>query len=347
MGIILISGLIIGILIERVIYPYLNKGAKTKRLTNLSIVLKSLQGETLIWTMVVSIYSLVFFIPNHLITDYIRSIINDILLVILVLSISWFMGNATIQFIEYYTRKGVLPKTSIFDNLARIVIVTLAIVAILNIFNISVSPILAALGVGGLAIALALQPTLANLFSGITILSARQISPGDYVSLAGGEEGYVNDVNWRNTTIRSLDNTMVIIPNSVLDSLIVTNYSLPITEMNLRIPVGVSYDSDLLKVEEVTIAVAKEVMQQIPGGVPNFEPFIRFTEFGDSSVNFMATLRIRSFADIRLVRHEFIKRLHTRFNRESIDIPFPIRTVYLKPDNSDKEIPVTAKDEYI
>jgi len=323
MGIILISGLIIGILIERVIYPYLNKGAKTKRLTNLSIVLKSLQGETLIWTMVVSIYSLVFFIPNHLITDYIRSIINDILLVILVLSISWFMGNATIQFIEYYTRKGVLPKTSIFDNL------------------------LAALGVGGLAIALALQPTLANLFSGITILSARQISPGDYVSLAGGEEGYVNDVNWRNTTIRSLDNTMVIIPNSVLDSLIVTNYSLPITEMNLRIPVGVSYDSDLLKVEEVTIAVAKEVMQQIPGGVPNFEPFIRFTEFGDSSVNFMATLRIRSFADIRLVRHEFIKRLHTRFNRESIDIPFPIRTVYLKPDNSDKEIPVTAKDEYI
>jgi len=347
LGLFLAIGLIIGLLLERVIYPYLNKGAKSKRLINFRIILRALQGETILWTIIVSIYALVAYTPTDIVQDQIKDRVYQVLLVILVLSFAWFLGSSSLQLIEYYIRKGSLPKTTIFDNLTRLIIAMLAILAILRIFDISVSPILAALGVGGLAIALALQPTLANLFSGIAILSARQISPGDYVSLASGEEGFVSDVNWRNTTIKALNDSMVIIPNSTLDTLIVTNYSLPITEMNLRIPVGVAYDSDLNQVEQIAIEVARNVLHEVEGGVANFDPFIRFEEFGESSINFMVTLRIKSFADIRLVRHEFIKRLHTRFNMKSINIPFPIRTVYIKEDGSTKQIPVTAKDEFI
>ena len=91
-----------------------------------------------------------------------------------------------------------------------------------------------------------------------------------------------------------------------------------------------SYDSDLAPVEAVTIAVGKEVMADAKGGVPEFEPFIRYNAFGDSSINFTVILRGREVVDQHLIRHEFIKRLHNRYRAEGIEIPFPQRTVHLR-----------------
>jgi len=138
------------------------------------------------------------------------------------------------------------------------------------------------------------------------------------------------DISWRNTTIRQLPNNVVIVPNSKLASIIVTNYYLPQQEMSVLVQVGVGYDSDLEKVEKVTIEVAKEVMREVPGGVPEFEPFIRYHTFGDFSIDFTVILRAREFVDQYLVKHEFIKRLHRRYQQEGIEIPFPIRTIYMR-----------------
>ena len=177
---------------------------------------------------------------------------------------------------------------------------------------------------------MALQEPLANLFAGFHILMSKQVRPGDYVRLQTGEEGYVMDISWRNTTIRQLPNNVVIVPNSKLASIIVTNYYLPQQEMSVLVQVGVGYDSDLEKVEKVTIEVAKEVMREVPGGVPEFEPFIRYHTFGDFSIDFTVILRAREFVDQYLVKHEFIKRLHRRYQQEGIEIPFPIRTIYMR-----------------
>jgi small-conductance mechanosensitive channel len=117
---------------------------------------------------------------------------------------------------------------------------------------------LTALGVGGLAVALALQDTLSNLFAGIHIISTRLVLPNDYIRLSTGEEGFCKDINWRNTIIRTMANNENIIPNSVLSSSILTNFSRPEQEINISIPVSVSYESDLSQVEEVCIAVAKK-----------------------------------------------------------------------------------------
>ncbi|MCD6490489.1 MAG: mechanosensitive ion channel, partial [Thermodesulfobacterium sp.] len=125
-------------------------------------------------------------------------------------------------------------------------------------------------------------------------------------------------------------NNIVIVPNSKLASSIITNYYLPEKELAVLVQVGVSYNSDLENVERVTIEVAKEVMKEVPGGVPNFEPFIRYHTFGDFSINFTVILRAQSYVDRYLVTHEFVKRLHKRYKEEEIEIPFPIRTVYLK-----------------
>jgi len=201
---------------------------------------------------------------------------------------------------------------------------------ILNTLNINITPFITSLGIAGLAVGLALQDTLSNFFAGLYILISKKIKPGDYISLDSGIEGYVEDITWRNTTIRQLPNNIVIVPNSKLASSIITNYYLPEKELAVLVQVGVSYNSDLEKVERVTIEVAKEVMKEVPGGVPNFEPFIRYHTFGDFSINFTVILRAQSYVDRYLVTHEFIKRLHKRYKEEGIEIPFPIRTVYLR-----------------
>jgi small-conductance mechanosensitive channel len=122
---------------------------------------------------------------------------------------------------------------------------------------------------------------------------------------------------------------MIIVPNSKLASTTVTNFYQPVQEMAVLIQVGVSYDSDLKEVERVTIEVAKQVMKDIEGGIPQFEPFIRYHTFGDFSVNFTVIMRVREYVNQYLVKHEFVKRLHEQYKKEGIDIPFPIRTVHM------------------
>jgi small-conductance mechanosensitive channel len=100
--------------------------------------------------------------------------------------------------------------------------------------------------------------------------------------------------------------------------------------MAARVQVGVSYDSDLDHVERVAVEVAREVLQDTPGGVKEFEPFIRYHTFDDFSINFTVILRVQEYVDRYLVTHEFVKRLHKRFNQEGIEIPFPIRTLQIK-----------------
>jgi len=165
-------------------------------------------------------------------------------------------------------------------------------------------------------------------FSGFHITVARQIKIGDYIKLDSGEEGYVIDINWRTTKIKMLPNNVALIPNEKLTKAIVTNYYLPDKEMAVLVNLGVHYDSDLKKVEKITCETAREIMKTVPGGVPGFEPFIRYNTFGDSSIGFTVILRAKEFADQYLIKHEFIKRLHERYKKENIIIPYPIRTIH-------------------
>ncbi|CAN5557103.1 hypothetical protein BH24ACT22_BH24ACT22_09470 [soil metagenome] len=210
----------------------------------------------------------------------------------------------------------------------------LAALIILQSLGVRITPLLAALGVGGLAVALALQETLANLFAGIVIILSRQLRPNDFVQLSSGEQGYVEDISWRNTTIRSLANNMIIVPNAELSSTIVTNYYQPEPQMSLLLTLGVSYASDLEHVERVTVEVATEVVTEIEGGIPDEEPFIRFNNFGDFSIDFTVIMQTTEVVNQYLMMHEFIKRLHKRYGEEGIEIPFPIRSIQSMDDSN-------------
>jgi small-conductance mechanosensitive channel len=220
-----------------------------------------------------------------------------------------------------------LPVSSLTRNIAWALIAVLGLLVILNGLGLSITPMLTALGVGGLAVALALQEPLANFFAGLFLTLSGQIRIGDYIKLDSGQEGYVLDFSWRSTRLRMLANNLVIVPNAKLAQAIVLNHQLPSQDLAVLVEVGVDYASDLGQVERVVTEVGRAVMAEVPGGVADFEPFIRYHTFADSSINFTVILRGKEFVDQYLIKHEFVKRLHARFNQEGIVIPFPIRTL--------------------
>jgi small-conductance mechanosensitive channel len=231
------------------------------------------------------------------------------------------------------SRSGVAGSASIFVNIVRAAVVAIGVLVLLQTLGVSIAPLLTALGVGGLAVALALQDTLANLFAGVSILASKKVQPGDFIELDSGEQGYVEDINWRNASVRKLSNNIVIIPNAQLAGSVLTNYHQPSEPMSVLLDVGVSYGSDLEHVERVTCEVGKEVMTEVEGGVADHDPFIRYHTFNESSIDFSVILRAQEFTNQYLIKHEFIKRLHRRYEAEGIEIPFPIRTVVM-PDRS-------------
>lgn len=256
-------------------------------------------------------------------------LVRNVLFVAGVLSITLAAARIASQMVDAYGAviAPALPVSSLTRNVAWGVVATLGLLVLLNGLGLSIAPMLTALGVGGLAVALALQEPLANFFAGIFITLAGQIRLGDYIRLDSGQEGIVADFSWRSTRVRMLANNLVIVPNAKLAQAIVVNHHLPSPDLAVLVEVGVDYSTDLYRVEQVVAEVGREIMRDVAGGVPDFAPFIRFHTFGDSSIDFTVILRAREFGDQFLVKHEFIKRLHARFGEEGIVIPFPIRTL--------------------
>ena len=227
----------------------------------------------------------------------------------------------------------------------RTVLIGTAGLVFLDTIGVSITPIIASLGLGSLSVGLALQETLTNFFSGVYISLDKPIRVGDYVKLDSGEEGYVEEIGWRSTRIRTPPNNMVIVPNQKLTSSIVTNYYLPSRETAVLVEVGAHYESDLEKVERVTIEVAREIMKKVAGAVSTFGPLIRYHKFDSSSINFTVVLRGKGFEDQPLIKHEFVKALHVRYKKEGIVIPYPIQTVDFAPNAVDSLRSVAQKWE--
>src|SRR6267142_4492030 len=255
------------------------------------------------------------------------------------------LSLALVLFVDRVTR-GVLDRLAsespvlsgargLIQGSVRGLVIGLGLLVFLDSIGISITPILASLGVGSLAVALALQDTLANLFAGLYMIADKPIEPGHMIRLPGGEEGYVSKIGWRSTWIRMQPNNVLVIPNSKLAGGIIINYDLPQREIALTVPLGVHHDSDLGKVERVTLEVAREVQRGVQGAVAGAEPVVRFLGFGDSSIQFNVVLRARDFAGTADVRHEFVKRVQARFRQEGIIVPYPIRTIDLPPGHLD------------
>ena len=313
-------------IVRAIFFNRLNRWAQKSTTQLDDIIIAAVKGPSIIWFLMLAVYLALRF--SNIPIDKI-DLAGKLLLALGIFSVSIAIANLLSKLISVYSQQAKVgvPITSLTQNVVRIIVLVVGALLILHNLGFSIMPILATLGIGGLAVALALQDTLANLFAGFYIIVSRQIKIGDYIKTETGEEGYVIDINWRTTKIKMLPNNVVLIPNDKLIKAIVINYHLPDREMSVSVNVGVHYNSDLEKVEKITCEVAKEVMLHVPGGVPTFEPSIRYSAFGNSSIDFSVNLRAKEFTDQYLIKHEFIKRLHKRYNKEGIVMPYPIIAV--------------------
>jgi small-conductance mechanosensitive channel len=320
------------LIIRAILFRILHQWAKRTETQFDDIIISSIKNPSLLLAVAIGIHLGLSFsdIPaKHL--GYLSKIIH----IIIILSVTLASANMAGRLFKNYIQKSNLPipTTGLAYGIFKGTILVIGFLICLSVLGISIAPLLTALGVGGLAVALALQDTLANLFAGVHILMEKSIRIGDFVKLETGQEGYIDDITWRTTRVRMLPNNIVVVPNNKLAQSVVTNYYLPEKRMSLLISIGVGYSSDPEQVERILVEVAKKGALDIPGLLAEPEPFVRFIPgFGESSLDFTLTCQVKEFVDQYLAQHELRKRIFKRFNEEGIEIPFPHRTVYLREE---------------
>src|SRR5581483_5426561 len=250
------------------------------------ILIDSLRGPLIIWGLILAVHLSLQL--SDLPARYTRWS-GTTLVALLILSFTLMSMRLGRDLVRSYGDQvpGAIGVSTLIETLAQLAVLILGILLILNELGYPVTTILTALGVGGLAVALALQDTLSNLFAGFYVALARQVRLGDYIKLDGGQEGYVVDISWRTTSIRSLNNNLIVVPNSKLAQAIVTNYYLPEKRMGAGLQVSVSLDSDPDHVERVLLEIGLDAVRQIPGLLADPAPSVAFDPgVGEFSVGF-------------------------------------------------------------
>ncbi len=325
----LAGGILLGFVTDKILMLKLEAFVKTTEWKGDDIILEALKGVIFLWFILLGIYAGMLTAGLPAATFL---LLHKTLLVLWLFSATMVLARIAVGFIRCYSSNdsGAIKSTTIFITIARLLIFGVGTLIILQSLGISVTPLLTALGVGGLAVALALQDTLSNLFSGLNIVLARQMKPGNYVKVNDDAEGTIRDINWRNTILITPANNSIIIPNSKLAGAIITNYHTPSPDTSVSINAAVAFGSDLEKVERVTLEVASVVAKEVPGAVPDAQPLVRFTAIAETGVQFSIILRGKDFLSQSLIKHELIKRLLARYETEGIKPPRPPRAVYLE-----------------
>jgi small-conductance mechanosensitive channel len=220
-------------------------------------------------------------------------------------------------------------------RLITITVFAIGILLILDAVGVSISPLLAGLGIGGLAVALALQPLLSNIFASSYVITDATVAVGDYIEVDGGPTGVVEDIGWRAARIRTFDNNIVLVPNATLADSIITNYDSADARADARVDCGIAYEEDLARVEAVVLEEMEELRRTLEVIDTTRDPLFRYAEFGDSNINFFVKMRAITWADSFLLKHEMMKRIHGRLTAEGITINYPARRLMMASEDVD------------
>ena len=323
---VLVFFVILGIITKNIIHLRLKKIVERSNWKGDDIVVYSVESQILLWFILFGLYT----VNKDLPIDYkYIGILSAILKILLIASVTHTFSKIILGFFEIWSNQqgGGLPSTIIFTNIVRITIYTIGMLIILETINISIAPMLTALGVGGLAVSLALKDTLSDIFAGLHILLSKKVEPGDFISLDSGEMGYIQNITWRNTKMLERSNNIIHIPNTKLSSAIIKNYDSGDPAFSVKIPIGVGYNSDLNHVGEIIMEVANNLYLKMDEINKDAKPSFKFRGFGESSIDLAVYFRGNKYGDQNPIIHEFIKDIHERFNKEGIEIPYPVRTI--------------------
>ena len=332
-GAIALVGIVGAFLFHKLIFPLIVRFTHWTPTDLDSRLVKSVRWPTTLGFVVLGIY-LAFTVPLDL-TESQQSQVDTVgqalgvMIVITVVvgllssAIDWYLASLATSATRVVDRR-LLP---LIRRAGGVIIYAIGGLLMMDVLGINISPLIAGLGLGGLAVALAIQPTLANLFAGTYVMTEGVIATGDYIQLENGLQGYVVEVGWRSTRIRDWHNNLVVVPNSKFAETIITNFQQPTKAVNVYFECGTSYDSDLYRVEEICLEVMDTIVDSHPMAIKEYGKYFAFDNFGDSNVNFwlfvQATDRLGSF----VVQSDMMKLLHKRFQEEGIVINYPVRTL--------------------
>lgn len=264
--------------------------------------------------------------------DYLNILdsVVQILFIVLILIVSirfisvlfnWMMRNSRLK----KKQKGLILT---LEKILNVAIYFLGFLFVLDTVGISISPLVASLGVGGLAVSLALQPTLSNYFAGLYMAADTFLQVKDYIMLDGEVEGEIIDIRSRNTLIRTWNNNLVMVPNAKIMDSVITNCSEPEGNYSFSVKCKVAFHEDLEKVEKIANQVAKKVQKTYPQtSGPYYDAGIAFKRFGESNMHFSAFMEAKSYMDHFMMSHMYIKQLKAAFDKEKIEISLPTRKV--------------------
>lgn len=323
--------IVVGLIVENRLKKIAQKIEGRQKLGQYSFVLKSFNGLIFIWSVAGAI---ALILPMIDLPNSINTLVEKILIVVALSAGTLLASRLAVSTIQIYSVKSesTVSLSSLFEYLTKVIIFSTGFLIIIQSIGVEITALITAFGVGSLSIGLAFQNTLSNLISGVNIILARKIRVGDYIRIRQGEEGYVIDVELRYTVVKDIYNNITVIPNSQVVNGSFKNYSLEDTSMLLPIEIAISYDSDLEKVEQTTLAVAKNVLETIKGGNKEYEPFMRYQKFDHFAIKFTIYLKINEYFDRLIITHEFMKKLYQTYQQENIKIAYPITNNFLSPE---------------
>ncbi len=278
-------------------------------------------------TIVGAIYAISYLKLSETLSFYMNGFLKSLLIVIwciiLVKMVDLLFERAKSKAADVVRfGREILP---LFQNTSRVIIVGIGVVIFLSVWKINITPLLASAGIAGIAVGFAAKDTIANLFGGISIFVDRPYKLGDYIILDSGERGEIVDIGIRSTRLKTRDDVLVTIPNSIMANTKIVNESAPIPRFRVRVEVGVAYGTDIDKVEEVLLKIAHENRLVTVNPLPR----VRFRSFGDSSLIFELLCWVDNPAFKGRVVHQLNKAIYNTFNEQGIKIPFPQRDVYV------------------
>jgi small-conductance mechanosensitive channel len=284
------------------------------------VLIKALQQRLPLWTFLIGVWLSIGYWP---LPDRWARLLTATTWVLGFASVTFALASVAAQLVGIYGPRAIpgANVSALTRNVVRLLVIGTGLLVVLNEMGIEIRPMLAALGVGGLAVALALQEPLSNLFAGLVVSMAGHIRIGDQVKLDSGLEGRIVDFNWRSTWLQTGGGSMAIVPNSKISQAIVTNYNLPTPELVVTVDVVVSYKEDLARVERLLLEVAAEVAKTAPAAVPTFTPTVVFLTFGKLGVEGVVVFKGKGIADQGGLKHAFISKMVPRFQAEGIEIP--------------------------
>jgi small-conductance mechanosensitive channel len=325
-GLVFLAGWFVRRLVLRALAAWNTRNPSRAR----KILYEGLHGPLLIWALILAVHVAV---ESSEIPARYTGISANILITLWILSLTLMSMRVAGDIVRFYGGQmpSAMPVATLTQSLVQIGILILGGLILLNHFGVSITPILTALGVGGLAVALALQDTLSNLFGGFYVAVAGQVRLGDYIRLNTGEEGYVTDIAWRCTTIRALANNLVIVPNSKLSQAIVTNYHLPDKRIGVSFNLTVGYECDPAEVQGAIGEVLAQAVGEVQGLVADPAPSVTFDPgFTDNGIGLSVNYQVQEFSAQYAVRNQLRQRIFSKLKEIGAVVPYPSRTVYLR-----------------